>query len=264
MIIAHLSDPHHGPLFLEKMYEQAMKELLHLKPDVVVVSGDFTENGIISEYRSAAEHLKQLEDFPLVTVPGNHDYRSTGYLIYRRLFGTRQNLRLGKVVFYTVGTARPDRDEGEVGYRQSLWLGQSLKKDDGKIRVVVMHHHLVQVPDTGTDRITIIDAGDVLKSITSQETELVICGHRHRPWMWKVNNTLIAHAGTVSTSRTRGYFANTYNIIDLNESTGHIKVSLKVVGGKKIDMSEVVGGEPYFPADLPELKQTKKTGATTA
>jgi 3',5'-cyclic-AMP phosphodiesterase len=259
MIIAHLSDPHHGPLFVERSYNQATSELLELRPDVIVISGDFTENGILSEYKQAAEHLQQLEDFPLVTVPGNHDYRNTGYLVYRRLFGSRQNLSIGKVVFYAVGTARPDRDEGEVGFRQSTWLEESLKRDENKVRVVVMHHHLVQVPDTGTDRITVVDAGDVLKGITRQRTELVLCGHRHRPWMWKVNHTLITHAGTVSTSRTRGFFANTYNIIDLNESTGTVKVFLKVVGGKRIDMSEVLSGEPYFPPGMPELKPTRKS-----
>lgn len=255
MIIAHLSDPHHGPLFLEKAFAQATKELLDLKPDVVVISGDFTKNGIFSEYQQAAEHIQLLEDFPLITVPGNHDYRNTGYLIYRRLFGNRQSLSKGKVVFYTVGTARPDRDEGEVGFRQSQWLEQALKKDEGRVRVVVMHHHLVQVPDTGTDRITVIDAGDVLRAITRQGAELVMCGHRHRPWMWTVADTLITHAGTVSTSRTRGYFANTYNIVEVNESTGTAKVSLKLVGGKKIGMTEVVSGEPFFPAGLPELKK---------
>ncbi len=260
MIIAHLSDPHHGPLFVERSYSRAVRELLELKPDVVVISGDFTENGILSEYEQAAEHLQQLEDFPLVTVPGNHDYRSTGYLIYRRLFGSRQHLSLGKVVFHTVGTARPDRDEGEVGFRQSTWLEENLKKDENKVRVVVMHHHLVQVPDTGTDRTTVVDAGDILKTIASQGTELVLCGHRHRPWMWTVNETLIAHAGTVSTSRTRGYFANTYNVIDVNESTGAAKVFLKVVGGKKMDMSEVLTGEPYFPPWLAGVRRAGKVG----
>ncbi len=257
MIIAHLSDPHHGPLFMESSHSQATKELLELKPDVIVVSGDFTENGIISEYKQAADHLQRLEDFPLVTVPGNHDYRNTGYLVYRRLFGSRQNLSMGRVVFYTVGTARPDRDDGEVGFRQSTWLEESLKKDEGKVRVVVMHHHLVQVPDTGNDRTTVVDAGDVLKTITRQETELVLCGHRHRPWMWRVNDTTITHAGTVSTSRTRGYFANTYNIIDVNESNGEARVWLKIVGGKKIDMSEVLSGEPHFPSGMPELKRKR-------
>lgn len=32
------------------------------------------------------------------------------------------------VVLVTLGTARPDRDEGEVGYRQNLWLERTMKR----------------------------------------------------------------------------------------------------------------------------------------
>ena len=251
MIIAHLSDPHHGPQFVEKSYRLAVKEVSKLDPDVVVVSGDFTENGLLDEYREAARYLRGFADLPVIKIPGNHDYRSTGYLIYQELFGERQDLSLGNVLFTSVSTARPDRDEGEVGHRQNTWLEENLKKNKGRTSVIVMHHHLVQVPDTGNDRITIVDAGDVLKTVVAQDTNLVLCGHRHRPWQWRVGNTTIAHAGTMSSQRTRGFFANTYNIVDLNESTGEARVWLKIIGGKKVDMSRVVSGPPYIPKLAP-------------
>jgi hypothetical protein len=31
-------------------------------------------------------------------------------------------MTLDDAVIMTLGTARPDRDEGEVGYRQNLWM----------------------------------------------------------------------------------------------------------------------------------------------
>ena len=240
MIIAHISDLHLGPQFVPTSYKQAVKEIQKLQPDVVVASGDFTENGLLSEYRSAARELKELDGFPMITIPGNHDYRSTGYLIYKELFGERQSITFGNVIFFAVSTARPDRDEGEVGHRQNVWLEESLKKNKNKTRIVVMHHHVVQVPDTGTDRITIVDAGDVLKSLLSAGADIVLCGHRHRPWIWKLNDLVISHAGTVSSERTRGYFANTYNIVEINERSGESKVWLKVIEGKKLLLSEVV------------------------
>ncbi|HZW55701.1 MAG TPA: metallophosphoesterase family protein [Nitrososphaerales archaeon] len=248
MIIAQISDLHLGPQFVEDSYRKAVEEILELKPDVVVASGDFTENGLLREYRLAAKEMDALKGFPVITVAGNHDYRSTGYLIYKEIFGEKQINQQGGAVFFSVSTARPDRDEGEVGHRQNIWLEESLKKYEGKAKVVVMHHHVIQVPDTGTDRITIVDAGDVLKSLLAAGATLVLCGHRHRPWMWRINEMLIVHAGTVSSERTRGYFANTYNIIELNESTGEASVSLKLVGGRRIPMDEVVKErETYIP-----------------
>ena len=251
MIIAHISDLHLGPQFVPTSFKQAVKEIKKLKPDVVVASGDFTENGLLTEYRWAAREMKELEDFPVIAIPGNHDYRSTGYLIYKELFGEKQTTTFGNVIFFAASTARPDRDEGEVGHRQNVWLEESLRKYKNKFRIVVMHHHVVQVPDTGTDRITIVDAGDVLKSLLSAQADMVLCGHRHRPWIWKLNDLLITHAGTVSSERTRGYFANTYNIVELNEKSGVSKIWLKVVDGKKLPLSEVVKEKKTY---IPNLK----------
>ena len=231
-------------------FKQAVKEIKKLEPDVIVASGDFTENGLLTEYRWAARELKELDDYPIITIPGNHDYRSTGYLIYKELFGEKQTTTVGNAIFFAVSTARPDRDEGEVGHRQNVWLEESLKKHRDKTRIVVMHHHVVQVPDTGTDRITIVDAGDVLKSLLSAGADIVLCGHRHRPWMWKLNDLLIAHAGTVSSERTRGFFASTYNIVEVNERSRESKVWLKIVGGKKLALSEVVKQEKVYIPNL--------------
>jgi 3',5'-cyclic-AMP phosphodiesterase len=256
LIIAHISDLHCGPEFVSSSYDQAVKEISRLKPDVVVASGDFTVNGLFNEFEMAAKKLKQLEDFPVITVPGNHDYRSTGYLIYREIFGSKEIFEVGNALFLSVGTARPDRDEGEVGHRQDLWLGEQLRKNAKKIKIVVMHHHIVPVPDTGNDRITIVDAGDVLRTLFVDGAQLVLCGHRHRPWMWKINEMTIAHAGTVSSERTRGYFANTYNVIEVDESDpARSKVWLKIIDGKKIEMSEVVKEREIF---IPKLKLRMK------
>jgi 3',5'-cyclic AMP phosphodiesterase CpdA len=70
-----------------------------------------------------------------------------------------------------LGTARPDRDECEVGYRQNLWMENTLRKygndnNNGKkkIKIIAIHHHLIAIPDTGTDKIIIVDAGDTLRA----------------------------------------------------------------------------------------------------
>ena len=75
------------------------------------------------------------------------------------------------IVLLTLGTARPDRDEGEVGYRQNLWMENTLRKygndnNNGKkkIKIIAIHHHLIAIPDTGTDKIIIVDAGDTLRA----------------------------------------------------------------------------------------------------
>lgn len=139
-------------------------------------------------------------------------------------------------VLVTLGTARPDRDEGEVGYRQTLWLEHTMKKYEDKTKILAMHHHLIGVPDTGTDRVTVLDSGDVLRTALASKIDLVMCGHRHRPWFWNFGNLMIANAGTASSERMRGLFENTYNIIAIEN--GNIQVDLKIVGGKQIPLRD--------------------------
>ena len=64
----------------------------------------------------------------VIAISGNHDYRNTGYLHFKKYFPFQTINELSDdVVVVTLGTARPDRDEGEVGYRQTLWLERTMK-----------------------------------------------------------------------------------------------------------------------------------------
>jgi hypothetical protein len=49
----------------------------------------------------------------------------------------------------------------------------------------------------------------------------------------------IAYAGTACSWRYRGVFEDTYNIIDISNNN-KIDIDIKIVGGKRIPLSEVV------------------------
>ena len=238
MILAHISDIHAGPQFKKEAFKRAATEINELRPDAVLATGDFTENGLLSEFTTASQYLRKIQCRRKIFVSGNHDYRSTGYLLFKRFFPSEAVTEVGDAVVITLSTARPDRDDGEVGHRQNLWLEETLRKHRGRMKIVALHHHVVPVPDTGRDDITITDAGDVLRSLVRGGVDLVLCGHRHRPWIWRVENLTVVNAGTVSSERTRGFFSNSYNIIEI---TGRkIDARLKVVGGTTIPLTDVV------------------------
>ena len=241
MLLVQVSDIHCGPQFRADVTDEAVKEINELKPDGIIVTGDLTEDGITKQYRQARDVLERIEAEKLVICGGNHDYRSTGYYLFRHFFQPRQVVTVGDTVFATLRTARPERDYGEVGYRQIMWLKRILHQHQGKRKIVAMHHHVLPVPDTGTDRIRIVDAGDLLRVIARSEVDLVLCGHRHRPWIWRLEDFTVVNAGTLSSERPRGFFANSYNIIDMGDND--ISIYLKVVGGKKIDLRNVLKHE---------------------
>jgi 3',5'-cyclic AMP phosphodiesterase CpdA len=222
------------------MLSKAIDEINHMKPDLVVVTGDLTLEGFPHEFHMAKKYLSEIKAKKLVGA-GNHDYRSTGYLICNKLFPRPAAIKKGNVVVYYLSTARPDRDVGEVGYRQRLWLEEELKKHKNRFKVVMLHHHLIPVPDTGQEENVVLDAGDVLSSLIRAKVDLVLAGHRHRPWKYNLDGTEIIHAGSVSCLRLRGFFKNSYNIIDIHGKK--VEAKLKIVGGEELDFEEVLQGK---------------------
>jgi 3',5'-cyclic AMP phosphodiesterase CpdA len=238
MLIAQISDAHCGPMFRKEMLRAAIKEINRMCPDVVLVTGDLTENGLMSEFKAASEELRKLKAEKIIFVSGNHDYRSTGYLLFKEFFPFSQVTETEEAVIVVLSSARPDRDDGEVGHRQNLWLEKILEKYKDKVKIVAIHHHIIPIPDTGADQITVVDAGDVLRSLVKSKVNLVLCGHRHRPWRWRIEDMLVIHAGSVSCEKLRGFFCNSYNVINVKK--GEIEAKLKMVGGDFVDFNEIV------------------------
>jgi len=246
MEIVQLSDIHYGAQFRENVFEKVIDEVNSLSPDAVIITGDLTNEGLKEEYEECKSLISKINVEKIIAISGNHDYRNTGYLHFKKYFPFKTINELGNdVVVVTIGTARPDRDEGEVGYRQTSWLERIMKKYEDKTTILAMHHHIIGIPDTGSDRLTIIDAGDVLRATLDSKVNLVLCGHKHRPWMWDFNNLMIANAGTTSSKRVRGFFENSYNIVKIDD--GKISVDLKIVGGERKPLRDII--RTYTPFD---------------
>jgi len=245
MIIVQLSDLHVGSQFQPEVFETIVKEVNELNPDVIVITGDLTNEGLMKEYEKCKSLLKQFKTKKIISISGNHDYRNTGYLLFKKFFPFETINELDDdVVLVTVGTARPDRNNGEVGYRQNLWLERTMKKYQDKIKIVAMHHHLIPIPDTGSDQLTVVDAGDVLRTVLDTQVDVVLCGHKHRPWAWNFGKLTVVNAGTASSERLRGLFENTYNILTI--SNKKVQVDLKIVGGKRLPIDEIMNNYSQF------------------
>lgn len=230
MLLVHVSDLHCGPMFKGERLQQAIDEINDLNPDVVVVTGDLTENGLINEFREAKRYLGLLRCKRMIVGSGNHDSRTTGYLLFPKFFGEPSSVtELEDLALIMLNSSRPDRDDGEIGYNQGLWMKRHLERCADRFKVVALHHHVIPVPDTGMEQNIVSDAGDLLWTLTSYGVNLVLCGHRHRPWIWELGDLQVIHTGAVSTNRLRGFYQNTYSIIQV--SSGKVGASLKVLGG---------------------------------
>jgi 3',5'-cyclic AMP phosphodiesterase CpdA len=224
LTIAHLSDLHcGGPHFVPNLLERAITEINELEPDIVICSGDLTSFGFKQEYAEAKHYLDSLRCQSVVVIPGNHDSRNVGYVHFEELFGDRNSvLRFGGVTVVAIDSTEPDLDHGQVGRGRYGWIQEQFA-EPADIRIFVLHHHLLPVPGTGRERNIVYDAGDLIECLQRAKVNLVLSGHKHVPYAWRLEDLFIVNAGTVSSMRLRGNTRQCYNLIQLDE--GHVVVS---------------------------------------
>jgi 3',5'-cyclic-AMP phosphodiesterase len=215
--LVQLSDLHCGQqFFLPQLLERAIAEVNELAPDVVVVSGDLTSHGFKDEYALARGYLNQIECESMVVIPGNHDSRNVGYVHFEELFGERNSVcRLSGVTIVAVDSSEPDLDNGQIGRGRYRWIEEQFAAP-ADLRVFVLHHHLLPVPGTGRERNIVHDAGDTLEALQRAAVDLVLAGHKHVPYAWRLENLFVVNAGTVSSSRLRGNGRPCYNVIEVD------------------------------------------------
>jgi 3',5'-cyclic AMP phosphodiesterase CpdA len=243
--IAHISDLHcsksqHGKTgFKPDKLGSCILEINKLKPDIVIVTGDLTMFAFEEEYIMANNYLSKFKADTFI-IPGNHDSRYRGYEYFEDFFGFgNKTINLPDVSIIGIDTTIPDLNEGNVGRGKLRWLLAELNKiPNSNRKIVAMHHHLIAVPHTGRERSTVADCGNVLDTLVNADVDMVLCGHRHTPYCWLINNLAIVNAGSISSKKLRAKINNSYNIIDIDNL--EIKVYLKEIGKKRKLMAEYI------------------------
>jgi len=248
--IAHLSDIHCGDAhFVADLMERAIADINALEPDIVVCSGDLTTFGFKEEYAEAKRYLDKIECESLVVIPGNHDSRNVGYVHFEELYGERNSvLHKGGVTVVAVDSTEPDLDHGQIGRGRYPWIEQAFAPE-AWLRVFVLHHHLLPVPGTGRERNIVYDAGDAIECLQRAHVNLVLSGHKHVPYAWRLENLFVVNTGTVSSLRLRGRTRPCYNVVEAEGS--HVSIWRRY---------PFHGQERIIQFDLETLEYEKYTG----
>lgn len=235
VVIAHLSDLHVGAHnHVEKTLLDAIDQVNNLNPDLVVLTGDLTDNGYYLEFLKVNEYLELFEN-PVMVVPGNHDARHVGNETFEEIFhdlsGTLSN-DTGDLTVIGLDSSEPDLDYGKVGRPQQIWMEDELLKaqNNNQYQIIALHHHIIPVPKTGRERNVLADAGDILHSLTNNDVDLVISGHKHVPHVWELQKTVFVTAGTVSSLKLRGKDLNSFNTYNIEKNA--LEINLNQVYGK--------------------------------
>ena len=250
LTILHGSDLHFGKRFDARIAEVFRDAVRTLMPDLLVLSGDFTQRAKVREYREARAFLKSLPDIPLVVTPGNHDVPL--YRIWERLFAPLKNYRafispeldtattIPGVTAVALNTTAPLRAivNGRLRDRQLLFAAEAFgRAQEGDLRVVVLHHHLAPAPDYESDQV-LSGFQRALDAFSKMRVDLILGGHLHRSYVANSVDTypgkegepgiVIAHAGTTTSrrGRARERNKNSFNLIGVAED--HMVITHRV------------------------------------
>lgn len=231
--IAHVSDLHIGSqYFISNLMTRTVDELNELAPQAVVATGDLTDEGLRQEYKTVKVFLERIKCKNVVTVPGNHDSRNVGYLHFEEFLGTRNKvLKFDGTTIVGEDSSEPDLDSGRIGRERYKWIHDQFEENNFKI--FALHHHLLPVPGTGRERNIVYDAGDLLEVLLRVGVDVVLCGHKHVPYVWRLENLIVINAGTVSSLRLRGLTKPCYNLIVVED--GRVRIYRKYpFGGREL------------------------------
>jgi 3',5'-cyclic AMP phosphodiesterase CpdA len=202
--ILHGSDIHFGKPHLRVAAEAFLEAARALEPDVIVISGDFTQRAKIREYEEARRYLDRFPDVPLVVTPGNHDvplYRLAERLLapyrnYRRYIrdelDTVTRVEGATIVSMSSAAPRTAIVNGRIRPYQLEFADRAFRAAPPEdARIVVLHHHLAPAPDYEGDR-PLPRSRRILDALEGMGVQLILGGHLHRAY---IGNSLDVYAG---------------------------------------------------------------------
>ena len=69
----------------------------------------------------------------------------------------------------------------------------------------------------------VTDSGDLLEVLIESGVNIVLTGHKHVPYVWRLENMYVDNAGTVASLRLRGHTKPCYNVLHFEED--EVKIS---------------------------------------
>ena len=231
--LLHLSDIHFGcenKAAVAAALDHAVQGLF----DVIVVTGDVTQFGAVSEFRSARSWLEALPS-PRVCTPGNHDTPYLGlvdrvfwpfkrYAAYIGPAAPASHVAPGLHVA-SVNTARGVQrrmnwSKGQVSGHDVDAACRDLATTPGSLKVAAFHHPLMEVtggPMTGR----VWGGRHASERLAQSGVDLILTGHVHMPFAHAIpfgdRMTYAVGAGTLST-RERGVPAG-FNVIEAEDDS---------------------------------------------
>ena len=252
--IVHLSDLHFGS-HDDQLVDAVEARVDALAPDLVVISGDFTQRARTDQFKQACEFLARLNSkgHEVLGVPGNHDVPL--YDVLRRFLSPLTRYRryidetlcpfqeLKGAAVLGINTARSlTFKDGRINQQQVDFIRDTFARTRADTaRILVTHHPLFALP--------VGDGPELGKSIGRQQlalgaiadagVDLLLAGHNHRASAHHAHElatgagpALVIQAGTATSTRLREE-EQSFNLIEVRQ--GQVAVTVQSWDGDNFE-----------------------------
>lgn len=173
-----------------KNLRKLLKKVERLKPDLLLASGDLSEDGSPASYEKLRQYFKSL-GIPVLALPGNHD--DAGLLaevfpgspvdkISVSNHGAWQIIRLNSCL--------EGKPEGRLGEQTLAALESTLRDSDSRPCLIVLHHQPIPVGSPWIDKYRLFDPEGFLSLLDQYENiKAVVWGHIHQVFQTGRNET---------------------------------------------------------------------------
>jgi len=234
--LIHLSDLHFGA-HDHRLVDAVAERVDEEKPDLVVISGDFTQRARTEQFKEACDFLERLRDagHDVLAVPGNHDVPL--YDVLRRFLSPLTRYRryiddtlcpvqeMPGVTVLGINTARSlTFSDGRISEEQLRFIRESFERTDpDALRVLVTHHPLFALPvgETGEVKRAVGRNELALDAAADAGVDMLLAGHHHtasthsaRDLVTRAGPALVVQAGTATSVRLRDE-QQSFNRIDI-------------------------------------------------
>jgi 3',5'-cyclic AMP phosphodiesterase CpdA len=253
--LIHLSDLHFGA-HDQRLVDAVEARIGEEKPDLVVVSGDFTQRARTEQFEDACAFLGRLREagHDVLAVPGNHDVPL--YDVFRRFLSPLTRYKryiddtlcpvheLPGVTVVGINTARSlTFSDGRINEEQMAFIRDTFSRSANEMRVLVTHHPLFALPvgETGEVKRAVGRSELALDAAAEAGVDMLLAGHHHtasthsaRDLVTRAGPALIVQAGTATSIRLRDE-SQSFNRIDIEGET--VTLTLQTWAGDKFESS---------------------------
>lgn len=159
----------------------------HWPPDLILLTGDLSQDSTEAAYLRLADHLAPL-GIPCYTLPGNHDVPETLSVAARGPIHQQPFLHLDQWLIAFLDSTIPDEEGGQLQPDEIAALEAELSAHPDKNTLICLHHQLIPVGSRWLDTMKVCNPEPLLALLKKHpQIKAVLHGHVHQEFTGKID-----------------------------------------------------------------------------